>query len=100
MPLYEYECTECGQRTEVIQRFGDPPLEKCPECGSNVRKLFSAPAVQFKGTGWYVTDYSDKGKKARATKSPSDGDKGAKKSSGDGPSGGKKSEVKSSPSKE
>ena len=99
MPLYEYECTECGQRTELIQRFGDPPLEKCPQCGSNVRKLFSAPAVQFKGTGWYVTDYSDKGKKAGVAGSSS-GAKEAKKSSGDGSSGGKKSEAKSSPSKE
>ena len=100
MPLYEYECTECGQRTELIQRYGDPPLEKCPDCGSNVRKLFSAPAVQFKGTGWYVTDYSDKGKKAGAAKNADSGDKEPKKSSDGGSAEGKKSETKSSPSKE
>lgn len=57
MPLYEYECQSCGRRTELLQRFGDEPLATCPECGGKVRKLFSAPAVQFKGTGWYVTDY-------------------------------------------
>lgn len=57
MPLYEYECQSCGRRTELLQRFSDAPLTTCPECGGKVRKLFSAPAVQFKGTGWYVTDY-------------------------------------------
>jgi len=101
MPLYEYECTECGHRTELLQRHGDPPLEKCPECGSTVRKLFSAPAVQFKGTGWYVTDYADKGKRAGATKSSGSGDKESKSSSDDSGSAGKKStETKSSGSKE
>jgi len=58
MPLYEYECTKCGKRTELLQRFDDEPLAECPECGGPVRKLLSAPAVQFKGSGWYVTDYS------------------------------------------
>lgn len=57
MPLYEYECQSCGRRTELLQRFSDDPLTICPECGGKVRKLLSAPAVQFKGTGWYVTDY-------------------------------------------
>lgn len=57
MPLYEYECQSCGRRTELLQRFSDEPLTTCPECGGKVRKLPSAPAVQFKGTGWYVTDY-------------------------------------------
>ena len=87
MPLYEYECTECGHRTELLQRHGDPPLDKCPECGSAVRKLFSAPAVQFKGTGWYVTDYAGKGKKPAAAKSTEGGDKKTEKSSGDSSSG-------------
>ncbi len=64
MPIYEYECSECGQRTELLQRFGDPPLASCPQCGGAVHKLFSAPAVQFKGSGWYVTDYAGKGKPA------------------------------------
>ena len=62
MPLYEYECLECGHLTEVLQRMSDPPLAECPQCGSAVRKVLSAPAFQFKGTGWYVTDYADKGK--------------------------------------
>jgi putative FmdB family regulatory protein len=58
MPLYEYECTQCGKRTEMLQRFDDEPLSACPACGGPVRKLVSAPAVQFKGSGWYVTDYA------------------------------------------
>jgi len=61
MPLYEYECDACGHRFEVIQKFSDPPVEKCPACGSTVHKLQSAPAFQFKGTGWYVTDYAKPG---------------------------------------
>ncbi len=61
MPLYEYECDACGHRFEVIhQRFSDPPVEKCPKCGGPVHKLISSPAFQFKGTGWYVTDYAKK----------------------------------------
>lgn len=60
MPLYEYECQNCGKRTELLQRFNDPPLAACPECGGEVKKLLSAPAVQFKGSGWYVTDYAGK----------------------------------------
>ena len=99
MPLYEYECTACGHRTELLQRHGDPPLERCPECGGSVRKLFSAPAVQFKGTGWYVTDYAGKGKKAAATASPAGGDKGTKTSTGDGASDSKKTDAKKPESK-
>lgn len=61
MPLYEYECAACGHRFELIQRFSDPPAETCTACGSGpVHKLLSAPAIQFKGTGWYVTDYAGK----------------------------------------
>jgi putative FmdB family regulatory protein len=61
MPLYEYECSACGHHFEVIRKFSDPPEEKCPKCGGEVRKLQSAPAFQFKGTGWYVTDYAKSG---------------------------------------
>lgn len=57
MPLYEYECVKCGARTEKIEKFSGPNLKKCPKCGGKVRQLVSAPAVQFKGSGWYVTDY-------------------------------------------
>jgi putative FmdB family regulatory protein len=63
MPLYEYECDACGQRFEVIRKFSDPDLEVCSRCGKGpVRRLLSSPAIQFKGTGWYITDYSSKGK--------------------------------------
>lgn len=61
MPLYEYECEACRHRFEVIRKFSDPPLDTCPKCGGGpVRKLFSSPAIQFKGTGWYITDYARK----------------------------------------
>jgi putative FmdB family regulatory protein len=62
MPLYEYECPKCQHRFERIQKFSDPPVERCPSCQSKVRKLLSSPAIQFKGSGWYVTDYAGKGK--------------------------------------
>ncbi len=61
MPLYEYECQKCHYRFEKLQRLSDPPPAKCPECGGKVSQLLSAPAVQFKGSGWYVTDYARKG---------------------------------------
>jgi len=61
MPLYEYECSVCGHRFELIRRFSDPPADTCPACGQGpLNKLLSAPAVHFKGTGWYVTDYAKK----------------------------------------
>jgi len=63
LPLYEYECDACGRRFEVIQKFSDPPADVCRECGKGpVRRLLSSPAIQFKGSGWYITDYSQKGK--------------------------------------
>src|SRR5581483_5637402 len=61
MPLYEYECQKCHHRFERIQKFSDAPMKKCPDCGGTVEQLISAPAVQFKGSGWYVTDYAKKG---------------------------------------
>ena len=60
MPLYEYECDTCHHRFEVIQRIADPLVEKCPKCGAPVHKLQSAPAIQFKGSGFYITDYAKK----------------------------------------
>jgi putative FmdB family regulatory protein len=60
MPLYEYECTACGHRFERIQKFADAPLDSCPVCGGALQKLVSSPAFQFKGSGWYVTDYARK----------------------------------------
>src|ERR1700682_5145611 len=60
MPLYEYLCDACGHRFELIKKYSDPPLKVCPKCGGAVHKLQSAPAFQFKGTGWYVNDYPKK----------------------------------------
>ena len=63
MPLYEYECEACGQRFELIRKFSESELDACTLCGKGpVRRLMSSPAIQFKGTGWYITDYSSKGK--------------------------------------
>ena len=69
MPLYEYQCKKCKHRFERIQKFSDPPVKKCPECKGPVEQLISAPAVQFKGTGWYVTDYAKKGSSGESSKS-------------------------------
>ncbi|HNV01804.1 MAG TPA: zinc ribbon domain-containing protein [Vicinamibacterales bacterium] len=67
MPLYEYECASCGERFERILRVADPPVDRCPLCGEGpVTKLVSAPAVHFKGSGWYVTDYAKKSGDAAA----------------------------------
>ena len=87
MPIYEYQCTQCGHRFEQIQKFSDPLVENCPQCGGKVEQLLSAPAVQFKGSGWYVTDYARKGsggsggKKDGSSESKT-GDKGESKGEG------------------
>ena len=86
MPLYEYQCKKCGHRFERIQKFSDAPVKKCPECGGKVEQLLSAPAVQFKGSGWYVTDYAKKAassssKTESEAKSDSGKESGAKDSS-------------------
>jgi putative FmdB family regulatory protein len=60
MPLYEYQCTQCNQRSEVLQRLGEAPIAVCSVCGGPLKKLISSPAFQFKGTGWYATDYAKK----------------------------------------
>ena len=62
MPLYEYQCQPCGHRFEVIQKFSDAPIAVCPKCGGPVEKLVSSPAIQFKGSGFYLTDYGRGGK--------------------------------------
>src|SRR5687768_17666501 len=61
MPLYEYQCESCSHRFERIQKFSDPPADTCPKCGGAVRKLISSPAIQFKGSGFYITDYGKQG---------------------------------------
>jgi putative FmdB family regulatory protein len=103
MPLHEYECRKCRHRFERIQKFSDPPARKCPECGGALEQLLHAPAVQFKGTGWHVTDYprkgSDKASKERAdTESKeSTGEKAEVKASAEAKeSPGEKSDAKSS----
>ena len=60
MPLYEYKCLKCGRRTEKIENVDGPHLRRCPHCGGKVEPMISAPAIQFKGAGWYVTDYASK----------------------------------------
>ena len=60
MPIYEYECKECGKRFDAMQKFTDEPVKECRFCGGEVRKLMGTPALQFKGSGWYVTDYAGK----------------------------------------
>ena len=81
MPLYEYECESCGARVERIQKFSDPPLTTCERCGGPLRKLLSSPAIQFKGSGWYITDYARK-PEASSSK-PSEGSKTAEKAGSD-----------------
>jgi putative FmdB family regulatory protein len=79
MPLYEYECKKCHHRFERIQKFSDPHVKKCPECGGPIEQVISAPAVQFKGSGWYVTDYAKKSSTGSASSS-SNGDSSNKDS--------------------
>ncbi len=79
MPNYEYLCKMCGHRFEQIRKFSDKQLRKCPECGGVIEQVISAPAVQFKGSGWYVTDYAKKGAgSAASSSSSSEGDSGTK----------------------
>jgi len=60
MPIYEYQCRRCEHRFELIQKFSDKPRKRCPECSGTVDRLISPPAIRFKGSGWYVTDYANK----------------------------------------
>lgn len=80
MPIYEYQCLKCGKRTEVLQRLDEAPLSACTECGGELRKLISTPAFQFKGSGWYVTDYAKKaGAESKSEAKPeTKADEGAK----------------------
>ena len=90
MPLYEYQCEVCGHRFEVIQKYSDAPIETCQRCNGAVRKLLSSPAIQFKGSGWYITDYARTGK----TDSASTGGETPKSESGAGSGGETKAETK------
>lgn len=95
MPLYEYQCQECGTRTEELQRFSDPPLTICKSCGGPLTKLLSAPAFHLKGSGWYATDYG--GKKGESDSGASAEGSESKKSEG---SAGKESATSGSGSAE
>jgi len=86
MPLYEYQCDTCAHRFEVIQKFSDSPIEVCPKCGGPVMKLLSSPAIQFKGSGFYITDYARKGDSGNT---PSSSSSSSGESRSDGKSDGK-----------
>jgi putative FmdB family regulatory protein len=97
MPIYEYECGSCGERTEAIQKLNEAPLAICPRCGGPLRKLFSAPSFQFKGSGWYATDYAgkkggegeEKGRKPKEGGEAKEGKEGKEKAEAKPEGGGK-----------
>jgi putative FmdB family regulatory protein len=96
MPLYEYQCDACGGRIERIRKFSDPPLdEPCPSCGGHLTKLLSSPAIQFKGAGWYVTDYAKSGSSSAGSSSKSSEGKGETHEKKDTPAASDKTESKS-----
>jgi putative FmdB family regulatory protein len=111
MPIYEYVCDSCDRKTEAIQRVGERPLRICPHCGGKLKKAFSAPAIQFKGSGWYVTDYAgargeQKKKEASADSKEGTGeskatssDKSEKKEKTEKKESDKKSKIQNSSSK-
>jgi len=95
MPLYEYQCQKCGKRLEAIQKLHEETLKICPHCGGDLKKLISAPAIQFKGSGFYITDYArgskGGGSEGESSKKSSDSGESSKKSDGDKSSGSKES---------
>jgi putative FmdB family regulatory protein len=96
MPLYEFECEACHKRFERIQKFSDPTPDVCPNCGKGpVKKLFSSPAIQFKGSGFYITDYPKKSSSEAGSKSSSGGGSDSSSSSS---SASKSTDTKSSDS--
>ena len=100
MPLYEYQCAKCGRKTEKIENVSGPHLKKCPHCGGKVERLLTAPAIQFKGSGWYVTDYGGKATKNEKSESESSTDsKSEKTDKKTKESSPKKTSDKPSPSK-
>jgi putative FmdB family regulatory protein len=96
VPLFEYECIKCGNRFEKIQKFSDRSVKTCPKCKGKVQRLPSAPAIQFKGTGWYITDYARKKEGPSEDKKEGSSEGKSSKSSDDK---GAKSEDKSSKDK-
>jgi putative FmdB family regulatory protein len=92
MPIYEYKCQSCGERHEKLQKYADPPCKKCPHCGGVLKKLISSPAIQFKGSGFYITDYAKKNSPSEEKRIKADS---APKSSAES----KTAEVKPAPAK-
>jgi putative FmdB family regulatory protein len=99
VPIYEYRCTKCGHRFEAIQKVNDSPLSKCEKCKGKVERLISSPAIQFKGSGWYITDYARKGGEGAAKESGKDAKDSGKESSAKPESSRKESSAKGSASK-
>jgi len=100
MPLYEYECDSCGNRFEKIQKFSDPLVDICPKCGKSVHKLMSSPAIQFKGSGFYITDYAKKESTPAGKTSggkDKDGSSGSSESSSSDASSGDKASAPATP---
>ncbi len=98
MPLYEYKCAACDKVFEVMQKFSDEPLTTHPGCGGHVERLLSAPALQFKGSGWYVTDYGRNGSGANSHKEKTDAKPDTKKSE-DGKAAASATPAKETPAK-
>ena len=87
MPIYEYRCTKCGHRFEAIQKFSDPRSSKCEKCTGKAERLISSPAIQFKGSGWYITDYARKGQSdSKGSSESSSSEKTSESSSSEGAS--------------
>ncbi len=99
LPLYEYQCKKCHSLTERIQKFSDPPLAICPHCGGELEQLISAPAVQFKGSGWYVTDYARKSGKGEAGGNGTASNSSSESKAGESTGGESRREGPSSPEK-
>ncbi|MGC2286210.1 MAG: FmdB family zinc ribbon protein [Candidatus Acidiferrum sp.] len=107
VPLYEYKCLKCGRHTDKIEKVSGPHLKKCPHCGGRVESVITAPAIKFKGSGWYVTDYAGKSPDggSKESKPASDGKEsgskdGAAKDGGGGETASKESTGKETASKE
>ena len=99
MPIYEYECRKCGAHVEAFQKINDKPLTKCRKCGGKLERKISAPAIQFKGSGWYVTDYAGKTTKSEKSESESSTDSKSDKTETKKESSPKKTSDKASPPK-
>lgn len=95
MPIYEYRCAACEHTFEVMQKFSDPPVKRCPKCKRKVEKLLSAPGLLFKGTGWYVTDYANPSRKKSMEAEKSASGNGGGKSSDKAEAKSEKTETKS-----